>query len=217
MKDWVDLSFKLSAASGLYVGFIVTTAQADGGGTVECRPNQFPQINTKQKIALDTQQVNLDRVLLPPRTWQKELEMPGRFVKAVAAARELGLNRIIPQSTGHWPLATDHCPLGFIVTGMGGPYLRHVLSDIGLDGAFPVLQMGMCYPTDIGIVAEFSKLCQTMIVIEERRSFVEKNIRDAAFRELPHEQAAELTGRLFGKKFPAVAARKWKAFPIPGG
>jgi TPP-dependent indolepyruvate ferredoxin oxidoreductase alpha subunit len=42
MKDWIDLSFKLSQAAGLYVGYIVTTAQADGGGTVECKPNQFP-------------------------------------------------------------------------------------------------------------------------------------------------------------------------------
>jgi indolepyruvate ferredoxin oxidoreductase len=217
LKDWVDLSFKLSAASGLYVGFIVTTAQADGGGTIDCKPNQFPQINMKQKIALDTQRVDLERVLLPPRSWQKELEMPGRFVKAVAAARELGLNRIIPASAGHWPLATDHCPIGFIVTGMGGPYLRHVLSDIGLDGAFPVLQMGMCYPTDIGIVAEFSKLCKTMIVIEERRSFVEKNIRDTAFRELSHDQAAELTGRLFGKKFPAVGGAEVEGIPDTRG
>ena len=49
LKDWIDLSFKLSQAAGLYIGYIVTTAQADGGGTVECRPNQFPTINTKQR------------------------------------------------------------------------------------------------------------------------------------------------------------------------
>src|ERR671914_647750 len=51
LKDWVSLSFKLSQAAGLYVGYIVTVALADGGGTVECRPNQFPAINTRQKIA----------------------------------------------------------------------------------------------------------------------------------------------------------------------
>src|SRR5687767_143241 len=55
MKDWINLSFKLSQAAGLYIGYIVTTAQADGGGTVECRPNQWPVVNTKQKIALETQ------------------------------------------------------------------------------------------------------------------------------------------------------------------
>jgi indolepyruvate ferredoxin oxidoreductase len=78
LKDWIDLSFKLSQAAGLFVGYVVTTAQADGGGTVECRPNQFPTINAKQKIALDTQQIPLDKVLLPPRTWMQELKMPER-------------------------------------------------------------------------------------------------------------------------------------------
>jgi indolepyruvate ferredoxin oxidoreductase len=41
-----------------------------------------------------------------------------------------------------------------------------------------------------------------MIVIEERRSFLEKNIRDAIFHELPQETAAEIAGRLYGKRFP---------------
>src|SRR5260221_1636770 len=30
LKDWINLSFKLSQTAGLYVGFIVTTALADG-------------------------------------------------------------------------------------------------------------------------------------------------------------------------------------------
>src|SRR5262249_641675 len=34
IKDWINLSFKLSEAAGLYIGYIVTTAQADGGGSV---------------------------------------------------------------------------------------------------------------------------------------------------------------------------------------
>src|SRR3954465_7598838 len=52
LKDWIGLSFELSRAAGLYVGYIVTVAHADGGGTVECRRNQWPAINTEQKIAL---------------------------------------------------------------------------------------------------------------------------------------------------------------------
>src|SRR3954463_13301441 len=50
VKDWINLSFKLSQAAGLYVGYIITTAQADGGGTVECRENQFPAMNTKTPL-----------------------------------------------------------------------------------------------------------------------------------------------------------------------
>ncbi len=197
LKDWINLSFKLSQAAGLYIGYIVTVAHADGGGSVDCRPNQFPTINTNEKFVLETAKVNLDKVLLPPRTWRKELQTDERFRLTMDKAREVGINRII-RATGDSPVA----PIGFITTGMGQPYLEHVLSDIGLSGAFPILNMGMSYPADVRLVAEFSKLCKTMIVIEERRSFLEKNIRDYAFKLLPHEDAQDVVSRLYGKKFP---------------
>jgi len=205
LKDWINLSFKLSQAAGLYIGYIVTVAHADGGGTVECHPNQFPQINTNQRIALDTAQIDLDKVLLPPRTWQHELKTPERFAATIVRARELGINRIIPAQNNQQPFGSDsRPPLGFIVTGMGGPYLEHVLADLGLSGVFPILKMGMSYPIDTQLVAEFSRHCKRMIVVEERRSFLEKNIRDAIFHDLPHEQAADIASRLFGKRFPKL-------------
>src|SRR5687768_15855603 len=51
-KDWIDASFKLSRAGGLYIGYIVTTAQADGGGSIVCKPNVFPDLNIKQRVQL---------------------------------------------------------------------------------------------------------------------------------------------------------------------
>ncbi len=197
LKDWINLSFKLSQAAGLYIGYITTVAHADGGGTVECFPNEFPALNTNQKVALDTSTLNLDRtVLLPPRTWRRELEQSERYRITMAKAREVGINRI-------YRAAGDAvAPIGFITTGMGRPYLEHVLAELGLAGVFPVLNMGMSYPADVQLVAEFSQLCRQMIVIEERRSFLEKNIRDAAFCDLDHEVAADVVRRLFGKRFP---------------
>ncbi len=215
LKDWINLSFKLSQAAGLYIGYIVTVAHADGGGTVVCRENQWPKINTNEKFELTTSEIPLQKmVLLPPRTWQKELKTDERFAATMQKARELGINKIIPAFTPGLPLqrqvpATESAPptpspspLGFIVTGTGGTYLNHVLSDIGLLGQFPILQLGMSYPADVNLVAEFSTLCKQMIVIEERRSFLEKNIRDSAFKYLSHELAVDVTSRLFGKKLP---------------
>lgn len=201
LKDWVDLSFKLSRAAGLYIGYIVTVAHADGGGTVQCKPNHWPSFNTNQRMALETKDIPVDRtVLLPPRTWQRELLTDERYATTIKAARELGMNRI---EAGNCQPPGGGCPLGFIVTGMAGPYLRHVLHDLGLEGQFPILDMGMSYPVDIELVREFSRLCDKMIVVEERRSFLEKNIRDAAARQLPSAEGAELSARLFGKAFPS--------------
>ena len=59
------------------------------------------------------------------------------------AARRAGHQPDHPARTGHRPRnRRTPAPLGFIVTGMGGPYLAHVLADLGLDGMFPVLQHG---------------------------------------------------------------------------
>jgi len=199
VKDWINLSFKLSQAGGLYVGYIVTTAQADAGGTVVVHPNQFPTINMKQRLTLDTTTIPVERtVLLPPRTWHKELGLADRFAATLKTARELGLNRIYPVA------GSEPAPIGFITCGMGKPYLDHVLADIGLLGHFPVLNMGMSYPVDVELVREFATQCKLMIVIEERRSFLEKNIRDGLFKAFPHE-AADLCSRLFGKSFPSRA------------
>src|ERR1700722_9499794 len=92
LKDWMSLSFKLSQAAGLYIGYIVTVAHADGGGTVICKPNQWPAINTNQKIEIETSTIPLQKMLLPPRTWRQELKMSRRYELTIAAARELGIN-----------------------------------------------------------------------------------------------------------------------------
>ena len=63
------------------------------------------------------------------------------------AARELGINRIYPVARASSPCLQNSwarrpcygAPLGFIVTGMAGPYLEHVLADLGLSGVFPIL------------------------------------------------------------------------------
>jgi indolepyruvate ferredoxin oxidoreductase len=212
MKDWIDLSFKLSRAGGLYVGYIVTTAQADGGGTVVCRPNHFPEINAIQKTTLETNKIDLEKVLLPPRTWQQELKLAERHAITLRAARQLGLNKIHPATRAVQKVS----PLGFIVCGMSGPYLRQVLSDIGLDGVFPILEMGLQYPTDVDIVRDFSHHCREMIVIEERRSFLEKNIRDELFKHADRTEATRLSARLFGKQFPPRLLPRGTTAPMPG-
>ena len=212
LKDWVAKSFALSRAAGLYVGYIVTTAQADGGGTVDLRPNHWPTLNTNARINLDTAKVDLNKVLLPPRTWRQELKTDDRFRATMDAAREVGINQIIP-TRDNGQGTTDASPLGFITTGMARPYLEQVLADLGLAGVFPILNLGLSYPADVRLVREFAETCGDLIVIEERRSFLEKNIRDGLFREFDHDVAAELSGRLYGKRFPQAATPRGTGVP----
>src|SRR5476649_1794836 len=50
MKDWVGTAFELSSCSNLYLTYLVTTHQADGGGTVWVRPNRAPRVSTNNPV-----------------------------------------------------------------------------------------------------------------------------------------------------------------------
>ena len=197
LKDWINFSFKISQASGCFIGYIATSSHADGGGSVLCHDNHFPQLNATEKVALDSAAIDLDKVLLPPRTWQHEMQMSERYDKALNKARELGVNRI-------HDAGKSHSSLGFIVTGLAMPYLKNLLADLGLSGKYPILQMGMSYPADAQMASYFGKLCDKMIVIEERRGFLESNLRQTLHERLNADEAAGLTARLFGKRFPGA-------------
>ena len=137
--------------------------------------------------------------------------MAERYAATIKSAREIGLNKIIPATRAVQRVS----PIGFIVAGMGGVYLQQLLRDIGLDGVFPILSMGMQYPTDVELVREFSELCRDMIVIEERRSFLEKNIRDGAYKAFTRDEATRLNDHLYGKTFPSFKSGVQTA-NIPG-
>ncbi|NLF33016.1 MAG: indolepyruvate ferredoxin oxidoreductase, partial [Planctomycetes bacterium] len=196
IKDFVDLAFKVSAEAELYAGYILPNNLADGGGSVVCRPNQFPAVNVYQRKALDTAAIDMDKfVLLPPKTWWQEAKFDERFARAVAAARRLGLNRLENAPTG------GRAPVGFVTSGLAYGYLRQALWEMGLDGRLPILKYGLSYPLDADLLVDLAQRCQRIVVVEERRGFLE-------------EQAAELlttarqTGRLdapveiWGKHMP---------------
>ena len=52
IKDWISLAFELARDSQLLVGYIITTNQADGGGTVVLRENRYPEVNMHSKVTL---------------------------------------------------------------------------------------------------------------------------------------------------------------------
>ncbi len=121
------------------------------------------------------------------------------------------MNQIIPAN------GRRRAPIGFIVTGMAGPYLNHVLNDIGLLGQFPILQMGMSYPVDVELVAEFA-------------GHVQADDRDRGAAELPGEEhprrpvqaaaaraAVDLSSRLYGKTFPVLNGKKIDGIPATRG
>ncbi|QDU34602.1 indolepyruvate ferredoxin oxidoreductase [Poriferisphaera corsica] len=198
MKDWVSIGLKIGQAGRIYMGLLVTTAQADGGGSVEVQPNQYPVVNEKHKVALSYEEdvlPNVDRtVLLPPRTWLEEIRMTERHDAVKKSARDFGVNKILyPTQRG------ERVPLGFIASGNAYGYLAHALSEMNLLGRIPILKLGMPYPVCENIVGEFISQCDQAIVVEERRGFVENHIQAIA-AQLRQEQ--NINCEIYGKRFP---------------
>ena len=201
LKDWINLAFKLSRESELYLGYLVTTNQADGGGSVEVRPNQFSPTNTQNPLVLDTTQVDFERnVLLPPRTWRKEQNLPERFARLWASARRHQVNQVLP--TSHTTNAEAR--VGFITSAAAYCYLRHALAELGLDAHFPLLKLGLTYPLDPSVIEGFARGLHDLYVIEERRGFLEEQVVEIinrARQNADHESPA-FARNVWGKQFP---------------
>lgn len=200
IKDWVDLGYKLSREAGLFLGYLITTNQADGGGSVTVRPNQYPAINTHTRYTLDTATIDLDRtVLLPPRTWTREKDFPRRYEQLYQAARRLGVNRIVnARRNQRW-----RAEIGFVATGMAYTYLVHALRELGVAGQIPILKLGISFPVDPHLVEEFTRQVRNIFVVEERRGFMEEQISAIVHRLNQADSGAASRTNVWGKRFPA--------------
>jgi indolepyruvate ferredoxin oxidoreductase len=200
LKDWIDIGYKLSREANLYIGYLVTTNQADGGGTVTVRPNHFPEINTLNRYVLDTATIDLENtVLLPPRTWTREANLPARYEKLWASARRYRVNCIVNPYDAEklgW-----RAEIGLVASGLGFCYLQHALTELGVADRVPILKLGVSYPVDPQLVEAFARQVRSIFVIEERRGFMEEQIAEIVGKL--NQNAAAGRTNVWGKEFPA--------------
>lgn len=198
LKDWVDIAFRLSAAANLYVVFLATQNQADGGGNVAPHPNVYPKINRQNPTVLDTALIDAsERVVLPPDTARIEREtLEERLPTALETARALNLNRI-DNAFRNQPRS----PFGFITAGFAYSYLRHALGELNLHGDIPILKLGMTHPLDIDIVREFAAQVDACYVVEEKRSLLENELK-ALLTQMYQNGELQRVVKVWGKQFP---------------
>ena len=200
LKDLVRLAFDLSAESGLVVGLMCTTTQADGAGVVELRPNRSPAIGPRSRVALDTSAIRpADAVSLPPQAVSLEADiLESRIPRLHAAVRAAGLDRI------EAPAGAGHRPVGIVTGGASYVLLRSALAELGIDGEVPVLRLGLTWPLDGDLVRRFADGVDELVVMEERSPQLEDQVRRA------------LEGRrqaVWGKRLPCDA----RGFPEGSG
>ncbi|WP_174583422.1 2-oxoacid:acceptor oxidoreductase family protein [Candidatus Methylacidithermus pantelleriae] len=195
VKDWINTAFVLSRESGCYILFLLSSYQAEGGGTVQLHHNHFDtRFSTLHPVEIDTERVDYDKVLLPPRTGKKEMELRQRWERLWRMARRLGVNEIF------WPADPPFSPehryrIGFVSSGLSLCYLYQALEELGLESQLPILRCGISHPLDPELVREFASRVEAVVVVEERRAFLESQIACAVAQ-------AGISCRIWGKQFP---------------
>ncbi len=173
-------AFALSRASGLWAGLRLPASVADALQTVEVGAGRVqpvlpevlvdgrPFVHRPTAQLLGATLIELERSLYGPR-----LEV----ARAYASAN--GLDRI----TTHGPADV----LGIAAAGPAYLAVRHALGRLGLDdhglaaAGVRLLKVAVPYPLDAGTVRRFATGLREIVVVEDKRSFLEMLVKDALY------------------------------------
>jgi indolepyruvate ferredoxin oxidoreductase len=207
IKDWVGEALRLSAASNLVVGYLITTYLAEGGGNVQVYENKSPEISFKHPITLDISNVDIKRkVSIPPNTWDLEKEIiRDRFPRVNEYVREHNLNKILYSDN-------KRHNIGFVAAGISYSYLEQALWELGCNEQFPILKLSVTFPLEPNMVEQFSKLVDNIVVVEEKGPIIENQVK-TILTDLVQDGRIKKEPSVWGKIFP----RDEDGFPEESG
>ena len=177
-QDMLDLgvhAFWLSRYSGAWVGLKIVTTVADGIGTVDLHPDRHhpsdPDRDGRRWAALAAS--TLGHRGRAPRT-------EPRGAVAATADRRQGLRPAQRAQSRSWAPGPAHgsgsCARGKPTSTWCRPSPTsgvHDVADIGVR----VLKLGMTYPLVEETISEFASSVDELVVIEEKRPFIETQLR----------------------------------------
>ncbi|RIK43294.1 MAG: hypothetical protein DCC58_09830, partial [Chloroflexi bacterium] len=173
------LGIALSRYTGAWTGFKIVTDVADTVATVtlDDRPEiVYPEFEFEGAPWKNTP---VPQFLGPAHTVWEQRIYRGRHQATLAFAAANGLNRIM--------LETDTPRIGIVAAGKTYYDLRQTLTDLGLSDELlaqhgvRILKLGMISPLEPTIVKQFAEGLEEIIVVEEKRPFIERAVRDLLY------------------------------------
>lgn len=195
LKDWMKVALELSKKTSVYQGLLLTTFMAEGGGRVSAGVEK--KID-HEKITLDPATFDLSKnVMVPPNSFRADISMINeRFPKVYEALREASLDRLFGNVDSR---------IGFISSGAVFEILKHVLDDNDALSRFSLYKVAAPYPLVPELLVPYLKGLDTLIVVEEKRGFLETELYELCSRH-------NLKLQIFGKKIGEE-----EGFPVYGG
>ena len=183
MQEVIDLGLHgiaLSRYSGLWTAFKIVTTVADGFGLAEVAPDRVMPVDPGLEIDGQPWRHFQRPGLVTPLSLEQEKDIVyGRLEAALAYAAANGLNEI----SG----ASGAARLGIVAAGRTFQELLQALADIGLDDealrhfGIRLLRLGMVWPVEPEIVRRFAGGLDEILVLDEKRAFIELFVRDILY------------------------------------
>jgi indolepyruvate ferredoxin oxidoreductase len=198
-------AIRCSRYSGCWVALKLVSALCDGGESLEFAPDDVP--NRLPELELDGVPFakRTDFTFFPGRNIEMERHLYQERHQAVLAyARVNDINQIRHQGPDD--------TVGIVTAGKSFADVEQALSDLGLDDSavtgsgIRILKIGLVYPLDEELVRSFADGLQRIIVVEEKRGFLEQQVK----------AALQVTGRpieVIGK----LDMHGDRVFPVAGG
>ena len=199
LKDWMVIALNISQRSSVYTGFLLTTFMAEGGGRVDIGQEK---VIDQTPVTLDPRQFNLSaNVMVPPNSLLADKEMIlNRFPQIKNILSELHLDQTFGNKSSD---------VGIISSGGVFETLKQVLEESNVINEVQLYKAATTYPFNEDQLLPFLKSIKHLIVVEEKRGFVECEIK-----ELISKHA--LTLSVMGKEFKTDHGFS-EGFPAFGG
>jgi len=154
LKDWIKVALELSSESSVYVGVILTTFMAEGGGRVFV--NEEKKVSS-ELIELNPSQFKLsEHVMVPPNSLGADKEMiQSRFPRYQKLFEEVNLNQFF---------GNINSEVGIISAGGIFETLKQVLEESTLLDKVQLLKVGSSYPLDKKNILPFLKKIKKLII-----------------------------------------------------
>lgn len=158
----------MSRYSGAWTALKLVTNVCDGGGSVDVDLGrlEFVEPGGYAKVT--------DPLLVIPNTVRMEVELHRRLEAARQFARANRLDRI----TGN-----RSATIGIATAGKAYYDVMDALRALGMQDRVRIAKYAMTFPVDPEFTREFAEGLETLVVVEEKRSFLEMQIREALFNQ----------------------------------
>ena len=190
VQDVIDLGLAgiaMSRFTGVWVAMKTTAETMEQASTATIQSHRR---FVTPDIALPPHGLNFDPTLHFPAD-RAELErrmLEERMPAVLAWARANRIDRLIQ--------GTADATIGLVTVGKAHEDTLHALRRLGLDRhpQIAIYKVGMTWPLETAGLRDFARGKRQLIVIEEKRSFVESQIRDALYH-LPADERPEISGK----------------------